>query len=182
MAKTTPRTFQPLAVERQHELTGTQLANFAPRAAAFLLDLMAVRLLVLVAGLIIQLYGIMARQPTITLDENPFHGWALIALVLYFAVALYWGKGQTIGKRLLRIRVVSLVHHRMSFWHCVERTLGYGASLLEGGFGFIQFFIHPNRQTAHDRLSETIVIREPRPEQVIDTTDEDEKQGIKDEG
>jgi uncharacterized RDD family membrane protein YckC len=40
--------------------------------------------------------------------------------------------------------------------------LGYGASTLELGFGFIQYFIHPNRQTVHDRIAETIVIDERR--------------------
>lgn len=42
----------------------------------------------------------------------------------------------------------------------VERALGYGASALEGGFRFIQYFIHPNRQTVHDRIAETIVVAE----------------------
>jgi len=36
-----------------------------------------------------------------------------------------------------------------------------GASFLEFGFGFVQYFIHPNRRTVHDRIAETIVIREP---------------------
>lgn len=30
---------------------------------------------------------------------------------------------------------------------------------LEVGFGFLQYFTHPNRQTVHDRIAETIVIR-----------------------
>jgi len=48
----------------------------------------------------------------------------------------------------------------LSFWHCVERALGYGAAALEAGFGFIQFFIHPYRRCAQDRLAETIVVTE----------------------
>jgi hypothetical protein len=60
----------------------------------------------------------------------------------------------------MRIRVVSLVHRHLTFWHSVERALGYGAAALEGGFGFIQFFIHPYRRCAQDRLAETIVVSE----------------------
>jgi uncharacterized RDD family membrane protein YckC len=45
-------------------------------------------------------------------------------------------------------------------WHSVERALGYGASALEAGFGFLQYFIHPNRRTVHDRIAETIVVKE----------------------
>jgi len=38
--------------------------------------------------------------------------------------------------------------------------LGYGAAALELGFGFVQFFIHPYRRCAQDRLAETIVVTE----------------------
>ena len=80
--------------------------------------------------------------------------------ILYFGILLWKGKGRTPGKRVMRIRVVSLVHRHLSFWHCVERALGYGAAALEGGFGFVQFFIHPYRRCAQDRLAETIVVTE----------------------
>ena len=51
-----------------------------------------------------------------------------------------------------------MVHHQLTLWHCVERAPGYAASFLEGGFGFIQYFTHPNHQTVHDRIAETIVV------------------------
>jgi uncharacterized RDD family membrane protein YckC len=57
--------------------------------------------------------------------------------------------------------VVSLTHPRITLWTAVERALGYGASFLELGFGFLQYFLNPNRQTVHDRIAETIVVREP---------------------
>ena len=34
---------------------------------------------------------------------------------------------------------------------------------LEAGFGFLQYFTHPNRQTVHDRIAETVVIVDRRP-------------------
>jgi uncharacterized RDD family membrane protein YckC len=87
--------------------------------------------------------------------------WSLVWLTLYFGLATYIGRGKTPGKWLMRIRVVSLVHERLSFWHAVERALGYGASALEFGFGFVQYFMHPNRRTVHDRIAETIVVSDP---------------------
>lgn len=80
-------------------------------------------------------------------------------LVLYFGLFLRFANGLTPGNRLLGIQVVSLTHDRLSFWQSVERALGYGASALEGGFGFFQYFLNPNHQCAHDRLAETIVVR-----------------------
>lgn len=84
----------------------------------------------------------------------------IVVPILYYGILLWKGKGRTPGKRIMRIRVVSLVHRHLSFWHCVERALGYGAAALEGGFGFVQFFIHPYRRCAQDRLAETIVVTE----------------------
>ena len=84
----------------------------------------------------------------------------VVVPILYFGVLLWAGKGRTPGKRLLKIRVVSLAHRHITFWHAVERALGYGAAALELGFGFVQFFIHPYRRCAQDRLAETIVITE----------------------
>ena len=44
----------------------------------------------------------------------------------------------------------------------MERILGYGASTLELGFGFLQYFIAENRQTVHDRIAGTVVVAEVR--------------------
>jgi uncharacterized RDD family membrane protein YckC len=84
----------------------------------------------------------------------------ILAPIVYFGLLLWQGNGRTPGKRLMKIRVVSLVHTHITFWHAVERALGYGAATLELGFGFIQFFIHPYRRCAQDRLAETIVVTE----------------------
>jgi len=84
----------------------------------------------------------------------------LIIPVLYFGLLLWHGKGRTPGKRLMKIRVVSIVHRHLGLWHSVERALGYGAATLEGGFGFVQYFIHPYRRCVQDRIAETIVVTE----------------------
>jgi hypothetical protein len=39
---------------------------------------------------------------------------------------------------------------------CFERAFGYGAAVIEGGLGFLQFFWDRNRMCAQDRLAETI--------------------------
>jgi len=78
--------------------------------------------------------------------------------VVYFALLFYFWKGQTIGKCLLRIKVLSLYHEQLGLWHCIERSLGYFASALEFGFGFLQAIWNPNRMSLHDKIGETIVI------------------------
>jgi uncharacterized RDD family membrane protein YckC len=90
------------------------------------------------------------------------HWYSLLALVVYFGLATFFGNGQTLGKRLAHIRVLSTLHPKLTLWHSLERALGYGASALELGFGFLQYFIAENRQTVHDRIAGTIVVTEPR--------------------
>jgi uncharacterized RDD family membrane protein YckC len=81
--------------------------------------------------------------------------------VIYFTISFHFCKGRTIGKYFLRLKVLSLYHEHLGLWHCIERSLGYFASALEFGFGFIQAIWNPNRMTLHDKIGETIVIELP---------------------
>ena len=82
--------------------------------------------------------------------------------IIYFTLTTYFTNGQTLGKKIMGIRVVSIYHHRIGLWHCIERSLGYAASTLEMGIGFFQVFWNPNRMALHDRIAETMVIRVKR--------------------
>jgi uncharacterized RDD family membrane protein YckC len=151
--------------DRMHELDGAQLASFSRRAVAFVLDLIIGWLLFIalfvVVILISRTLGARVEPPSddAVVHLNFYENWyTVLWWVLYFGLATYFGNGRTLGKRLLGIRVVSLVHGRLGLWHSIERALGYGASTLELGFGFIQYFVHPNRRTVHDRIAETIVV------------------------
>jgi len=141
---------------REDAIDGVPLATFGRRAAGFCIDFLLVALLRKPVEFLWDSY-VPHEWERHTL-VNPVHVLDVMVLVLYFCIAVYIGNGQTIGKRLLRTRVVSLTHERIGLWQALERSLGYGASFLEGGFGFAQFFIQRNHQCAHDRLAETIVI------------------------
>jgi uncharacterized RDD family membrane protein YckC len=153
--------FRTQNVEWQAHLQGAPLASFRSRALAFAIDGAIVVLLVLVFG---ALPGLLGQRPggpvTISVEFGSLAG--VVVTLLYFGLATYFGSGATPGKRLMGIRVVSIVHPRLSLWHSIERALGYAASSLEAGFGFFQYFTHPNRQTVHDRIAETIVIVSPK--------------------
>jgi uncharacterized RDD family membrane protein YckC len=150
------------------ELDGAELASFTSRAIALLIDFLIAGALFL--GLLVLFFKLANRYTSLGADNrhlnielNFYENWySIVYLVLFFGLSVYLGNGRTIGKRIMGIRVVSIVHHRMGLWHSIERALGYGASALEFGFGFLQYFIHPNRRTVHDRMAETIVIREKR--------------------
>ncbi len=93
-------------------------------------------------------------------DELGFgFGWAS----LYLTVMLSWWKGQTLGKRLLGIRVLRLDGEPITWWVAFERAGGYAAGFATGLLGFAQIFWDANRQAIHDRIVGTVVVREGAP-------------------
>lgn len=167
------RTFDPHRTGRTHALGGAPLATFRQRSAAILIDFVLIALIWIPAKMAIQylirqklhigeeIYRSASGHVTAHFDLERMLdlGWTA-ALVLYFGVFVRITNGLTPGKRLMRIRVVSLEHARISRWQAIERALGYGASALEGGFGFIQYFLYKNHTCVHDRIAETIVVQE----------------------
>lgn len=79
-------------------------------------------------------------------------------MLLYWGLFNYFGNGRSPGKWIARTKIVSLTSERMGLWQSFERALGYGAAVLEGGVGFLQYFWDHNRMCAQDRLAETIVV------------------------
>ena len=166
------RIFDPHETARAEALAGAPLASFGRRFAAYAIDIFLVAITYGPALLVSKYFAVDVLHLKEDIYDSghvhvrfDFHlmtelAWALW-LVLYFGLIVWKTNGLTPGKRLLRIRVVSLVHDRITFWQAVERALGYGASMLEGGFGFFQYFFYPNRRCVHDRIAETIVIKDP---------------------
>ncbi|ACA87131.1 RDD family protein [Shewanella woodyi] len=81
-------------------------------------------------------------------------GWA----AFYFTVFTAWFDGQTLGKKLLRIRVVQLDGTGLSLWDAFGRYGGYGAGFATGLLGFLQIYWDANRQAIQDKISATVVI------------------------
>lgn len=96
-------------------------------------------------------------------------GWA----IAYFSILTCWFNGQTIGKRLVRIRVVRLDGKALTMWGCFGRYGGYSAGLATGLLGFLQIYWDPNRQAIQDKISATAVVyrsRKPLLSNQVDST------------
>ena len=177
--------FSAKETEWMLELDGIPLAGFWRRAFAIMIDGIFVTIIfsVVASALTMGYMAVTHTRPTFTVNGKIPHteeeiekrepqlerggeskGLSVVEdvviPVLYFGLLTWKGKGRTPGKRLMKIRVVSIVHRHLSLWHSVERALGYGAAALEGGFGFVQYFIHPYRRCVQDRIAETIVVTE----------------------
>ncbi|CAN5409540.1 hypothetical protein BH24GEM3_BH24GEM3_16320 [soil metagenome] len=100
--------------------------------------------------------GIVAYLRGLLDDLGVGFGWSTLYFTLFLAV---W-RGQTPGKRLLGIRVVRLNGKPITWWASFERFGGYAAGLATGLLGFLQIFWDRNRQAIHDKIMETVVVRE----------------------
>ncbi|MBB4638199.1 RDD family protein [Longimicrobium terrae] len=81
---------------------------------------------------------------------------------LYFTAFVALWNGQTPGKRMMGIRVLRLNGQPMNFWTSFERFGGYAAGLVTGLLGFAQVYWDKNRMMIHDKIIETVVVRDRR--------------------
>jgi uncharacterized RDD family membrane protein YckC len=162
-----------------HHLEGKELAGFTRRLVALAIDLLVLLLVLFALGKLLDMLGWINFGFSIGVSHensdqvlphvnnslhinSPEYLKVIIKLlipVLYFGIFTRVSNGYTLGKRICKIRIISTSHSHLTLWHAIERSLGYYASALEFGFGFLQYFIDYNRRTVHDRIAETIVIR-----------------------
>ena len=107
-----------------------------------------------------------AAQPgTIRLEIGRLVPTLLRGAALFGTAALYFTffssgrRRSTLGKRLTRTQVVKLDGEPLTMWESFERFGGYFASVGTFGLGLLDFWREPNRRLAHDRLSNTVVVR-----------------------
>ncbi len=131
-------------------------AGFARRLFAILLDGI---ILSIIADLVRFTYEFAARSDAGMLRFDAPMIISLCVGLIYFTLFTAEG-GQTIGKRVFKIRVVLLNGKDISYGLALFRTLGYVLSFFFGTFlGFIWAFWDRRRQTWHDKAAGTVVIR-----------------------
>jgi uncharacterized RDD family membrane protein YckC len=146
------------------------LASLWRRFFALLID----QVLVLVPPFAVLALAVLAYEPgpaesgrdLSTTGAVVFLAIAYLLPPVYFTVAHARPAGQTIGKRLLGIRVVDAwTGGRVSYWRSFERWLVTFVLLIAcGGILSVADGLaarnHPDRQTWHDRAAGTIVVAE----------------------
>jgi uncharacterized RDD family membrane protein YckC len=115
-------------------------AGFWIRAAALLIDLILI-------GVIF----------------GPLNAGHLILPVLAAYGAVMWKfKGTTIGGIVCGLRVVRLDDRPLDWPTTVVRALGCFLSLAVAGLGFVWVVFDSERQSWHDKIAGTVVVRAPR--------------------
>jgi uncharacterized RDD family membrane protein YckC len=150
------RFFEAHESQQALALNGVPLATFWQRLVGYVVDILLA--VVVWAPLEFAWRRFLLHEQDIHLVWDFHEKGNIVAMLFYWGLWNYFGNGQTPGKLVARTRALSLTSERMGPWQSVERALGYGAAVLEGGLGFLQFFWDRNRMCAQDRLAETIVV------------------------
>jgi uncharacterized RDD family membrane protein YckC len=146
-----------------------ETAGLATRALAKLLDFVCLAFILIPLGIISMLASGMA--------DNPQQGWSsfvgaiIIFLtaatpILYFTCLEYWMKGQTIGKKVMGIRVIHDNGERVSFPAVFLRNLMQIADMFPGFYlaGMLSIFFHRQEKRLGDMVAGTLVVMERKGE------------------
>jgi uncharacterized RDD family membrane protein YckC len=126
-------------------------AGFFIRMAALALDAVLI-------GLIVNLLSGMLPR---VLQFNHGPGGVLIILALYGA-CMWKLRGTTIGGIVCGLKVVRVDQREVDWSTAIVRSLGCFLSLAVGGLGFIWVAFDDEKQSWHDKIAGTTVVRVPR--------------------
>lgn len=102
----------------------------------------------------------MVRVEVGQLIPRAFRGAALFGTAaLYFTFFASGKRRATIGKRLMKTEVRKLDGKDLSVYEAFERFGGYLVALGTFGLGLLDLWRDPHRRLAHDRISNTVVVK-----------------------
>lgn len=103
--------------------------SFHQRAKAFLVDFMCG---ILIPSVIVQAFVGQLMPDDASVSSEIVAGFFIfLFFVTYWIVVPYVSNGQTIGKWIFGLRIVSCTSERLSFWQLMVRTLGYVVSAMK---------------------------------------------------
>ena len=143
-----------------HGLRG-QYAGFVSRMLAYGIDIVVIVVMLIAFGWLVD--TVTTLFPPVLIDPESLLQLAIAGLVVILTAAIYylffWTlTGQTPGKMLLGLRIVSLDGSRVTLWQALRRFVGYFLSALALYAGYWWVLIDNRRQGWHDKLAGTIVV------------------------
>ena len=137
-------------------------AGFVSRLIAYSIDVFIVVFTLMFMGWLINavlgIFNIDEFSRTSSLNKILVSGvFGLLYSAAYFI--FFWTMiGQTPGKSLMGLRIVTIDGRSLSFVRSVRRLLGYIISILAIWIGFLWILVDNRRQGWHDKIAGTIVI------------------------
>ena len=145
-------------MQEQIDSSNLQLASMRSRAFAFVIDDLIVTLLICLIywSSIVEASG--DQDALLNLMQSSFVV-PLIVLKIIYHTFFIWYYGQTLGKKIAKIRVIDANYWgRVSFFSSFLRASGRVVSEMFFYVGFLVGFFNEGRKTFHDITGKTLVI------------------------
>ncbi len=174
--------------QRRSQTERPEYADFGSRLAAYLIDLLAVGIpYVIIYIILIAIAGAISTHLLTSSLSSPGYSSAVAgaALGLTFWVMLildilspivfvfYWAIMEsspwqaTLGKRVLGLVVTDMYGDRLIFGQSMKRAWGKLLSIIIFYVGFFLMLGSPHRQTMHDSMASTVVLKGRRPDDSV---------------
>jgi signal peptidase I len=127
--------------------TAYKKASFLERLAAFIIDVIILAILQLALTIVLRLFNFQYK---------------IFDLILFslYDILFIWIAGATPGKMLLKLKVVNTSYKRVNLVQAFLReTIGRFISGILFTIGYLWMLIDKNKQTWHDKIATTLVVR-----------------------
>ena len=148
-----PGTAEPATAPAAAAPPAAPTANASMERAGFWIRMTALALDVIIVAIAC------AILPFIDFD-GPHKGFLM--LLAGYAALMWKLKGSTIGGFICRLQVVRLDGRAIDWPTAVARALGCFLSLVVAGLGFLWIVFDADRQSWHDKIAGTVVVRVPK--------------------
>lgn len=135
------------------------LAPLGARGVAHILDLMILTGLIQLLSTVLVPFGLIAPESYIAFTALAY----FVLSFLYFIILEAFWQGQSLGKKIMRIRVVSIDGTAITFYQSLVRNLLRAADTLPALYlvGIVVAFLNPRGQRTGDIVAGTMVVFNP---------------------
>jgi uncharacterized RDD family membrane protein YckC len=139
-------------------------AGFVTRLVAFVIDRLVIGIAMLLIAVSVDfIMNAFQINQVLFFDEIPSQAGAILGAVVYLLLSISYDTGfwliagQTLGKRVMGLRIVRTDSERLRLGNAIRRVLGYVVSSILF-LGFLWILLDNRRQGFHDKLAGTFVV------------------------
>ena len=133
-------------------------AGVATRAVALAIDVAVAHVIVFAGGAILALVGSLVADIRLDTLARLLAAVAWIVVVGAYFVLFWSTAGQTLGMRLMGLRVISLRGDHPGLTRSIVRLIGLALAIVPLFLGFLPVLVDARRRGLHDFLAGTVVL------------------------